>query len=119
MAQNERPSIQQSVSLGRSPPVIGNDLSKTKSDEWSDVMDPNERRKIQNKLAQRRFRKSIFIHVTCSIDFIQETKLKSRKKTPSGKWKINAGRGVRTPPRNQMRWKAVTLFQVCHGGVYR
>lgn len=27
------------------------------SDEWSDIQDPGERRKIQNKLAQRRFRK--------------------------------------------------------------
>jgi len=33
--------------------------SKSKSDEWSDVKDPNERRKIQNKLAQRRFRDKV------------------------------------------------------------
>ncbi|KAH7402044.1 hypothetical protein DE146DRAFT_452197 [Phaeosphaeria sp. MPI-PUGE-AT-0046c] len=32
------------------------DAARTKSDEWSDIQDPNERRKIQNKLAQRRFR---------------------------------------------------------------
>jgi hypothetical protein len=35
------------------------DSSKGKSDEWSEVKDPNERRKIQNKLAQRRFRDKV------------------------------------------------------------
>jgi hypothetical protein len=35
----------------------GRDSARSKSDEWSEVKDPNQRRKIQNKLAQRRFRK--------------------------------------------------------------
>ncbi|KAF2644195.1 hypothetical protein P280DRAFT_356744, partial [Massarina eburnea CBS 473.64] len=30
--------------------------SKPRLDEWTEVQDPSERRKIQNKLAQRRFR---------------------------------------------------------------
>ncbi|KAF2810163.1 uncharacterized protein BDZ99DRAFT_358008, partial [Mytilinidion resinicola] len=33
--------------------------SRSNGDEWSDVKDPNERRKIQNKLAQRRFRDKV------------------------------------------------------------
>ncbi|KAJ4344568.1 uncharacterized protein N0V89_012312 [Didymosphaeria variabile] len=37
----------------------GRDPSRSKSDEWSEVKDPNERRKIQNKLAQRRFRDKV------------------------------------------------------------
>ncbi|KAF2710487.1 hypothetical protein K504DRAFT_263558 [Pleomassaria siparia CBS 279.74] len=37
----------------------GRDSSNGKSEEWSDINDPNERRKIQNKLAQRRFRDKI------------------------------------------------------------
>ncbi|KAK3197178.1 hypothetical protein GRF29_1536g891187 [Pseudopithomyces chartarum] len=37
----------------------GRDQSASKSDEWSEVKDPNERRKIQNKLAQRRFRDKV------------------------------------------------------------
>lgn len=35
------------------------DASRSRSDEWSEVKDPNERRKIQNKLAQRRFRDKV------------------------------------------------------------
>ncbi|KAF2854890.1 hypothetical protein T440DRAFT_387590, partial [Plenodomus tracheiphilus IPT5] len=34
----------------------GRTVSKVGADQWSSVTDPNERRKIQNKLAQRRFR---------------------------------------------------------------
>jgi hypothetical protein len=48
----------QSRSSREASSAPGRDISsKAKSDEWSDVQDPNERRKIQNKLAQRRFRK--------------------------------------------------------------
>jgi hypothetical protein len=68
MAHTERSSIQQSVSPGSSPSVLGSEPSKPKSDEWSDITDPNERRKIQNKLAQRRFRKSTTKVADYSID---------------------------------------------------
>lgn len=37
----------------------GKESSRSKSEEWSEVKDPNERRKIQNKLAQRRFRDKV------------------------------------------------------------
>lgn len=35
------------------------DPTRPRSEEWSEVDDPNERRKIQNKLAQRRFRDKV------------------------------------------------------------
>jgi hypothetical protein len=33
------------------------DKARTPEDDWSKVSDPNERRRIQNRLAQRKFRK--------------------------------------------------------------
>jgi hypothetical protein len=57
MSQGGQTSTQQRASSESGSPSGGGDMSTTKSDEWSDVKDPNERRKIQNKLAQRRFRK--------------------------------------------------------------
>jgi hypothetical protein len=68
MSQSERPSMQQSVSPRNSPSVLGSEALKAKSDEWSDITDPNERRKIQNKLAQRRFRKFMFRVVSDSTN---------------------------------------------------
>ncbi|KAF2185045.1 hypothetical protein K469DRAFT_169448 [Zopfia rhizophila CBS 207.26] len=58
MSQNQQGGEQQSRSRGGSA-TSGRDSSKPKSDEWSDVKDPSERRKIQNKLAQRRFRDKV------------------------------------------------------------
>ncbi|KAH9860780.1 hypothetical protein J1614_012113 [Plenodomus biglobosus] len=46
----------QAVSLEETHKETGRTMSKTEADQWSNVTDPNERRKIQNKLAQRRFR---------------------------------------------------------------
>lgn len=55
MSQGENLSPRQSTWPGESS-TTGRDSARSKADEWSDVKDPNERRKIQNKLAQRRFR---------------------------------------------------------------
>jgi hypothetical protein len=56
MSQNQQTSDQQSRGRVESPNPRG-EASRAKGDEWSEVKDPSERRKIQNKLAQRRFRK--------------------------------------------------------------
>jgi hypothetical protein len=38
----------------------------TKSDDWSDVTEPEERRRIQNRLAQRKFRKLLPLPVSAA-----------------------------------------------------
>ena len=37
---------------------VGRESTHASADAWADVQDPNERRRIQNRLAQRRFRQS-------------------------------------------------------------
>ncbi|PSN60366.1 hypothetical protein BS50DRAFT_604677 [Corynespora cassiicola Philippines] len=59
MSQNQQASGQQSTSPREGSLTPGTDTSRSRSDEWSDVKDPSERRKIQNKLAQRRFRDKV------------------------------------------------------------
>ncbi|KAH7355841.1 hypothetical protein BKA66DRAFT_372731, partial [Pyrenochaeta sp. MPI-SDFR-AT-0127] len=56
MSQGQQPNSEQSTSSKDEPSVTGIESSRLRSDEWSGVKDPSERRKIQNKLAQRRFR---------------------------------------------------------------
>ncbi|KAF2474607.1 uncharacterized protein BDR25DRAFT_214710 [Lindgomyces ingoldianus] len=58
MSQNQQSSGQQSTSPRGGSSSSGRD-SKSKADEWSEIKDPSERRKIQNKLAQRRFRDKV------------------------------------------------------------
>lgn len=54
--QIQQSSSQQPVPSTREQSVTGQQSSETDKDIWSDVSDPKERRKIQNKLAQRRLR---------------------------------------------------------------
>ncbi|OAL49219.1 hypothetical protein IQ07DRAFT_512719 [Pyrenochaeta sp. DS3sAY3a] len=59
MSQGQQSSTQNSETSKDEPSVADRDSSRTRSDEWSEVKDPGERRKIQNKLAQRRFRDKV------------------------------------------------------------
>ncbi|KAH8726326.1 hypothetical protein GQ44DRAFT_614094 [Phaeosphaeriaceae sp. PMI808] len=59
MSQSDQSNTRQSTSSEAGSYTSAGDLSRAKSDEWSDIKDPNERRKIQNKLAQRRFRDKV------------------------------------------------------------
>ncbi|KAF2740412.1 hypothetical protein EJ04DRAFT_531052 [Polyplosphaeria fusca] len=59
MSQSQGSSGQQARSSRGGSSASSRDSGKSKSDEWTEVKDPNERRKIQNKLAQRRFRDKV------------------------------------------------------------
>lgn len=63
MSQGQQSSTQNSEMSKDEPSVAGRDTLRTRSDEWSEVKDPGERRKIQNKLAQRRFRKLALVRI--------------------------------------------------------
>ncbi|EMD62005.1 hypothetical protein COCSADRAFT_38805 [Bipolaris sorokiniana ND90Pr] len=53
---NQRVSPQQLVSSTKESSTHSGQPSETDKNDWSDVSDRSVRRKIQNKLAQRRFR---------------------------------------------------------------
>jgi hypothetical protein len=55
MSQSGQSSNQDSRSNMETTSTASTETSKTTSEEWTNVEDANERRKIQNKLAQRRF----------------------------------------------------------------
>ncbi|KAF2133978.1 hypothetical protein P153DRAFT_353194 [Dothidotthia symphoricarpi CBS 119687] len=56
MAQNSHSDEQQTQSTRSGLSVESREAPRMRSDEWSHVRDANERRKIQNRLSQRRFR---------------------------------------------------------------
>jgi hypothetical protein len=56
MSQDPLSSPPQIESSNGRPWVTGGNSPDSKSDDWSNVEDLTKRRKIQNKLAQRRYR---------------------------------------------------------------
>lgn len=79
MSSNQSSHYQSAMSSRGGSSASGRDQSASKSDEWSEVKDPNERRKIQNKLAQRRFRKGDTSHVSNATNTSVGDKVKEQK----------------------------------------
>jgi hypothetical protein len=97
--------------------------SRPRGDEWSDVKDPNERRKIQNKLAQRRFRK--FHRLVTNVDdrrganILQETKSESRRRRQNERRKTKNGLAVRMHRLSQAILTLAVNYQDSLGEEYR
>ncbi|KAH9867292.1 hypothetical protein IAQ61_007884 [Plenodomus lingam] len=93
---------QQTQSSGGDLRGIGGKVPKNEADQWSNVMDPNERRKIQNKLAQRRYR-----------DKTKENKEESERQAENQR---NAGSSYTSPEPEAMQSNE-TLSGLPWGGI--
>jgi hypothetical protein len=107
----------QPTSSEDSPSATAKDSPSKLSDEWSEVKDPNERRKIQNKLAQRRFRKCMIEDTTVEseTDYIQGTKSRSKRKRTIANLRIDGEQAAPMCPQNLKISRRAKIFQVFHG----
>jgi hypothetical protein len=117
MSQDQQGSGQQPRSARGSSSTPGRDSSKGRSDEWSEVTDPGERRKIQNKLAQRRFSKWPVVHVGWKgfPNTAQETRSESRRKRTIVRWRTSDEPGAPMLLQNQGTSTKEMSFLGCHG----
>lgn len=110
---------QQSQPSTSRPWSSGTSSSDTRSPEWSEVVDPAERRKIQNKLAQQRFSRwlrSMGHRLTANT--IQEPKQENNEKTRNVSWRIDGKQRVHTHLQTHPSSKITTLSQVSPGEGY-
>ena len=67
MASNQQAGNHRGLSSRGGSSASTRDPTEGHGDHWTHVQDPTERRKIQNKLAQRRFSKYGKLHATISL----------------------------------------------------
>jgi hypothetical protein len=92
MSQGQQTSPNQVASTKSSSSVAGAGSPEAGPDDWSDVKDPSERRKIQNKLAQRRFRKYYPVRQTVGVKLTckkKATRSRNRRRRRSEIWRTN------------------------------
>ena len=91
----------------------------TRSAEWSDVLDPVERRKIQNKLAQQRFSECSPPSVSQqAVDIVQEPRPESRERTQNARQRIVGRPQVPTHLQKQLGSKTITHSRAFLGEGY-
>lgn len=94
--------------------------SEPQSPEWTNVTDPVERRKIQNKLAQQRFSEcSLSIMDQQVTNRVQEPRPENNEKTQHARQRTIDRQRVPTLLQKQLNWKITTISQASRGEGYR
>lgn len=95
--------------------------SASPEDDWSSVKDPNERRKIQNRIAQRKFRKSSVPHIAVKRALIegQERRFGSNERMQIAMPRTSVEQvapTLRQTPKRLTRERRACLGEASHSG---
>lgn len=100
--------------------------AKAKNDDWTEVTEPEERRRIQNRIAQRKFRTRTFLFLTTNLKWIYTADLlRTGEKQKEHKERTerddrnqeNAGSSYRVPDARELGPDTDELSGLPWGGV--
>jgi hypothetical protein len=91
--------------------------SKSKKDDWSEITDPEERRRVQNRIAQRKFRSSPFSSLQIEVFFNEQQETRPRKQRSVKSERPKTERMLATPTilQIQEKWAQTMNFRACPG----